>query len=152
MGSLFILSRQCSYPVILRKILTELQVYHSSFSFSSLEVSIQALSIISLCSFKCYPMPVPLIIVHLSLFLFGVLKISWKIRVSILNQFKLFGDCYLIQAFNSTGAISISINRSIVFSFEWALTHMSFSRILPDSSNVPGASQILFQVWRKNEL
>ena len=53
--------------------------------------------IISLSSFKCYPMPVPLIIVHLSLFLFGVLKISRKIRVSILNQFKLFGDYYLIQ-------------------------------------------------------
>ena len=35
MGSLSILFRQCSYPVILKKILTELQVHHSSFSFSS---------------------------------------------------------------------------------------------------------------------
>ena len=46
MGSLSILFRQCSYPVILRKILTELQVYHSAF-FSSPVDSIQALSIIS---------------------------------------------------------------------------------------------------------
>ena len=33
MGSLSILFRQCSYPVILRKILTELQVYYSSALF-----------------------------------------------------------------------------------------------------------------------
>ena len=31
MGSLSILFRQCSYPVILRKVLTELQVHHSFF-------------------------------------------------------------------------------------------------------------------------
>ena len=30
-------------------------------------------------------------------------------------------------------------------SFEWALTHMSFSRILPDSSYFPGAIQISFR-------
>ena len=35
MGSFSILFRQCSYPVILRKILTELQVYHSSSLFFS---------------------------------------------------------------------------------------------------------------------
>ena len=32
MGSLSILFRRCSYPVVLRKILTELQGYHSPFS------------------------------------------------------------------------------------------------------------------------
>ena len=44
MRSLSIVFRQYSYPVILRKILTELQVYHSSF-FSSPVDSIQAFSV-----------------------------------------------------------------------------------------------------------
>ena len=35
MGSLSVLFRQCFYLVILKKILTELQVHHSSFSYSS---------------------------------------------------------------------------------------------------------------------
>ena len=48
--------------------------------------------------FKCYPMPVHLIIVHLSLFVSGVLKIYQKNHVSILNPFKLLRDFSLIQA------------------------------------------------------
>ena len=48
---------------------------------------------------KCFLMPVHLPITHLLLFICSrVLKISQKICVSILNPFKLFGDCYLIQA------------------------------------------------------
>ena len=48
---------------------------------------------------KCFLMPVHLSITHLLLFICSrVLKISQKICVSILNPFKLFGDCYLIQA------------------------------------------------------
>ena len=39
-----------------------------------------------------------------------------------------------------------------MFSFEWALTHRSFPRILPDSSFSRRYSQILFEVWCKNEL
>ena len=42
------------------------------------------------------------------------------------------------KPFNSTGAISISSNHFNVVSFEWALTHKSFPRILPDSSNFSG--------------
>ena len=41
--------------------------------------------------------------------------------------------------------------RYSVISFEWALTHGSFSRILPDSSNfseLPFSNS--FKVWRKN--
>ena len=37
-------------------------------------------------------------------------------------------------------------------SFQWALTHRSFPRILLDSSNFSAASKILFKVWRKNGL
>ena len=43
------------------------------------------------------------------------------------------------KPFNSTGAISFSSNHFNGVSFEWALTHRSFPRILPDSSNFPGA-------------
>ena len=76
-----------------------------------------------------------------------------KIRVSTLLSFKLFRGCYIIQAFYSTGAFSFSSNLFNGVSFEWALTHMSFPRILPDSSYFPGAIlKFLFEVWRKNEL
>ena len=34
---------------------------------------------------------------------------------------------------------SLFKNRSMVFPFEWALTHRSFPRIFPDSPNFPGA-------------
>ena len=47
------LFRQCSYPVILMKILTELQVHHSSF-FSSPVDSIQALLIMSFPRFNAF--------------------------------------------------------------------------------------------------
>ena len=42
------------------------------------------------------------------------------------------------KPFNSTGAIPL-LNYFNGVSFEWALTHRSFPRILPDSSNFPGA-------------
>ena len=35
----------------------------------------------------------------------------------------------------------------MVFSFEWALTHRSFPRILPDSSNFPGAIPKFFWMF-----
>ena len=39
------------------------------------------------------------------------------------------------------------------FSFEWALTHRSFPRILPDFSKFSGVIlKFFFKVWRKNEL
>ena len=66
--------------------------------FSSWVDPIQALSSLSFPRFKCFPMPVHLTIVHLSLFISEVPKISQKICVSILNPFKLFWGCYLIQA------------------------------------------------------
>ena len=54
MGSFSILFRQCSYPVILMKILMELQVHHSSF-FSSPVDLIQAL-VLSILLFFFFPM------------------------------------------------------------------------------------------------
>ena len=38
-----------------------------------------------------------------------------------------------------------------MFSLQWALTHRSFPRILPASSNYSGAIPNSFQVWRRNE-
>ena len=63
------------------------------------------------------------------------------------NPFKLFRGCYLIQAilFNRCYLLC-QVIISTVFSFEWALTHKSFPRILPDSSKFfRSYSQILFK-------
>ena len=101
--------RQCSYPGILRKILTELQVYQFFVTLSSPVDSVQALSIISFPCFKCCLMSVHLLIIHLLLFMLsGVLKISQKIQVSILSPSKLFRGCYLVQ--------DVQINRCIISS------------------------------------
>ena len=97
LGSFSILFRQCSYPVILKKILTELQVHHSSFSFSSPVDLIRALVLSILLFFffsfffNAFLMLVHLLIIHFSLFnCSGVMKISQKIQVSILNSLKFF--------------------------------------------------------------
>ena len=50
------------------------------------------------------------------------------------NYFKVVTS---FKSFNSTGAIFL-LNHSNVVSFEWALTHRSFPRNLPDSSNFSG--------------
>ena len=61
-----------------------------------------------------------------------------EIRVSTLLSFQLLRGCYLIQAiyFNRRN-LSFKLFNGV--SFEWALAHMSFPRILPDSSHSPGA-------------
>ena len=93
-----------SFNVLIRwfpmKILTKLQVYHSSFFFFSgrLNSSLQCWSHSFPC-FKCFLMPVYLLIIHLFLFMLsGVLKLSQKIRISIPNPFKLSWGCYLFWA------------------------------------------------------
>ena len=58
---------------------------------------------------------------------------SFKIRSSYFEVVISF------KPFNSTGAISLFKQSFNGVSFEWALTHRSFPRILPDSSNFPGA-------------
>ena len=98
--SLSILFRQCPYPVILMKILTEPQVHHSSFfsfsgGFNSSLGTEHSLFFLP----NAFLMPVHLVIIHFSLFnCSGVLKIFHKTYVSILNPFKIFRGCYLIQA------------------------------------------------------
>ena len=155
MGSLSILFRQCSYPVILRKMLRELQVHHSSFSFLSggLKFKLSVL-IIFLSSLQCFLIPVHLSIIHLSLFSLVPECTRYLRRLTFPFSIRsgYFEVVISFKPFNSTGAIYLfkqSLQRCF---FEWALTHRSFPRILPDSSNFPGASKILFNVWRKNEL
>ena len=112
MCSLFTLFNQCSDPVIPREHAHELQVHlHSCILFRwTLSVLI-----ISLSSFQMFFMSVHLLIVHLSLFLSGVLKISQKNHVSILNPFEYFDIFLSFKLFNSTDAISISSKPSMMF-------------------------------------
>ena len=110
MGSLSILFRQCSYPVILMKILMELQVRHSSF-FSSPVDLIQAL-VLSILLFFFFPnaflMPVHLLIIHLSLLnCSGVLKISRRFVFPLCIRSSSFEIGISFKSFNSTGATSL---------------------------------------------
>ena len=107
MGSFSILFRQCSYPVILMKILMELQVRHSSF-FSSPVDSSQVLLIIPFSSFQCLLIPVHLIVIHFSLFnCFGVLKISRRFVFPLCIRSSSFEIGISFKSFNSTGATSL---------------------------------------------
>ena len=99
MGIFSILFRQCSYPVISHEDTNGASSLSFFVLLSSSVVSMQAFGVDHIPSppFKCFLMPVDLLIIHFSLFKgSGVLKISQKICVSILNSFK---------PFNSTGAI-----------------------------------------------
>ena len=93
------LFRQCSYPVILRKILMELQVRHSSF-FSSLVDSSQVLLIIPFSSFQCFLMPVHLIIIQLlAIYYSGVLKISRRFVFPLYIRSSSFEDVPSFKSF-----------------------------------------------------
>ena len=99
MGSFSILFRQYSYPVILMKILMELQVRHSSF-FSSPVDLIQALVLSILLFFQCFSYAgAPLNHPSLAIKLFRSAQDISKIRVSTLHSFKIFRGCSLIQVF-----------------------------------------------------
>ena len=139
---------------MLRKILTEHQVRLSSLVFFSGGFkSSFGVDHILFHRFKYLLMPVHLIIFHCSLFYCsGVLKIPQKMLEFILILSRSFGNAILFKPFNSTGAFSL-VNRSKVFSFEWPLTHRSFFQDLTWLFLFSQRySQILFQVWRKNEL
>ena len=99
-GSLSILLPSCSYLVILMKILTELQVRHSSLIFfSAVFKSSFGVDHILFPCFKYLLMPVHLIFIHFSLFnCSGLLKISRRFVFSTLHSFTIFRGCYLIQA------------------------------------------------------
>ena len=99
MGSLSILFRQCSYPVFLKKILTEHQVHHSSFSFSSPVDLPQAFGVdhILILVQMLSHADAPHIHSFLAIKLFRSAQDISKIRVSTLHSFKLFRDWYLIQ-------------------------------------------------------
>ena len=97
---------------------------------------IQALSILSFPRFKCLLIPVHLIIIHFSIFICsGELQISRRFVFLLCLHSRSFEDVTSFKPFNSTGAISFSSNHFNGVYFEWALTHMPFPRILPDSSN-----------------
>ena len=129
--------------MIIRKILTELQIRHSPlfFFFGGFKSSFVDHT---LSSFLCFLMPVHLIIIHFSLSIYsGVLKISRRFVFPLRFHSSSFEDVISFKPFNSTGAISL-LNHFNGVSFEWALTHRSFPRILPDSSYFPEISSNFF--------
>ena len=113
--------------------------------FSSPVDSSQDLSIISPFSrFKYLLLTVLLIFIHFSLFnCSGVLKISRRFVFPLCIRSSSFEDVISFKSFNSTGATSL-LNHFNGVSFEWALTHRSFPRILPDSSYFPGVTLKFF--------
>ena len=111
--------------------------------------SIQALLIISFHCFKCFPKPVHLLIIHLSIHIRSAEDISKSVSTCIRSS--SFEIVISFKLFNSIGAISLLSHLNGV-SFEWALTHMPFPRILPDSSIFLELSSNSFKVWRKKEL
>ena len=68
----------------------------------------------------------------------GVLKISRRFVFPLCIRSRSFEDVLSFKSFISTGALSFFKLFNGV-SFEWALTHRSFPRIFPGSSNSPGA-------------
>ena len=137
MGSLSILFRQCSYPVILRKILTKLQViilrslFFSGGSKSSFVDGI--LSLFKMLTYAGAPLNLPRLLFNCS----GELKISLRFVFPLCIRSRSFEDVLSFKPFKSTSAIYLPSNLVNGVSFEWALTHRSFPRILPDSSNSP---------------
>ena len=139
MGSLSILFRQCSYPVILRKILTELQVYYSSSLFFSGGL-ISSFGVDHISSFCFTYLPMWISYPRLS-YLFtspSSYPECWRYLGRFVFPFSIRSSYFEVvisfKPFNSTGAIP-PFNQSFNgVSFEWALTHRSFPRILPDSS------------------
>ena len=122
MQSLSIIFHQCSYPVILRNILTELQVYYSLslFFFGGLISSFGVDHIFFFVShvFPCSKsLPKTLLTVHLSLFnCSGVLKISRRFMFPLCFRSNSFDDVISFKPFKSTGASSLQ-NRSAVYLF-----------------------------------
>ena len=144
MWSLPILFRQYSYPVVLVKMLYTFIILHS---FHLRWFQFKFCWSYSFPYFKCFLMPVHLLIIHFSLFnCSGVLKISRRFVFPLYIRSSSFEDVISFKSFNSTGAFSFSSNLFNGVSFEWALTHRFFTRILPDSSNSPGVVLNSFQV------
>ena len=155
MRSPFILFNQCSYPVISHEDTNEASSSSSFILFSSPVDPIQAFSVDHIPflvsnAFSCRCTS------HSLTSCYSFVPECWRYLRRFVFPF-LIRSSYLeivisFKPFNSTGAISFSSNHFNGVSFEWALTHRSFPRILPDSSNFPGVSKILFKVWRKDGL
>ena len=115
-----------------------LSLFHSNFLLRWIQFKLSVL-IIFFSSLQCFLMPVHLSIIRLSLFslvpectrYLRRFTFPFPIRSSYLEVVISF------EPFNSSGAISFSSNHFNGVSFEWALTHRSFARILPDSSIFP---------------
>ena len=148
MWSLFTLFNQCSYPVILRKILKSFYfiILHSLFFSGGL---ISSFGVDHISSFCFTYLPMWISYPRLS-YLFtspSSYPECWRYLGRFAFPFSTRSSYFEVvisfKPFNSTGAISLFNHSNGVFSWV-ALTHRFFPRILPDSSYFSGASQILF--------
>ena len=153
MESISIPFRQFSYPVMLMKMLTKFLVHHSSFFFFSggTNSSFRCWSY-SFPYFNVFLIPLHLIIIHLLLFnCSGVLKKSRRFMLTLCFRSSSFKDVISFKPFKFNRC-NLSLKSFYGVSFQWALTHRSFPRILPDSSYSLGIILKSSKVWRKNEL
>ena len=114
MWSLFILFNQCSYPVVLMKMLYKFVILRS---LSSPVDSIQnfGVNFILFLISQCFLTPVHLLIIPRLLFnCFGVLKISQRFAFPLLIRLSYLEVVISFKPFNSTGAIYL-LNRSTVY-------------------------------------
>ena len=132
--------------MILRKILTELQVHHSSFYFFSRGFSSSFVdhifSLFQMFSHAGAPLNHPLLAIHL---FWSTKDISEDLCLHYQSAQAISRLLSHSSHLNLTSAISFSSKSFNIVSFEWALTHRSFPRILPDSSNLSGAILKFFQ-------
>ena len=119
----------------------QLQVHHSSFSYSFPVDLTQAFGVDHIPFLISNAFPCRRTSQSLTSRYSFFLKCSRNLR-RLVFSFKIRSSYFEVvisfKPFNSTGAISL-LNHFNGVSFEWALTHRSFPRILPDSSNFPGA-------------
>ena len=159
MWSLSILFRQCSYPVISHEDAQEFQVHHPPFFL--LLRWIQCKLSVLIISFSLFHMLSRLEVLtedslNLSLLAIELFRSAEDISQDLCFHSQSIQDIsrllshssHLIQSVQSPFQVIISR----VLSLQWALTHRSFPRILPDSSYSPGVILKSSKVWRKNEL
>ena len=130
-----------SFNVLIRwfpmKILTKLQVYYSSFFFFFGGFNSSFVDHIPFIVSNAFHAVAPLNHPPLAILYLECWRYIKRFLLPLLIRSTYFEDVISFKPFNSTGAISLQ-NHSNGVSLEWAITHRSFPRILPDSSNSPG--------------
>ena len=138
MWSLFTLFNQCFDPVIPREDAHELQVHQSSFLYSFPVDLIQAFGVDHIPFLVSNVFPCRCTSLSFTASYSFVLE-CWRYITRLVFPFSIrsryFEVVISFKSFYLTGTNLSSKQSFYGVSFEWALTHRSFPRILPDSSN-----------------